>query len=292
MDINTKAQKEILNKLDFTSKATMLMATREDLEKWKTKNPELSERTINEMYSEFAGTMGLKFENWWEEVLNGIEKIKKFNTGIEAIDDCLKKGSELCSDELIELVGPSGGGKTTLALRIASRALFEKDAEIIYIDSTNYCNDENIKALLSLSLKSYEDSTQDTLYSKMSHFRTFKMYTLDELLLFLSTLISMCKKPTGSFIKPHIIVIDSLSSMASAYSKLEAMRYLKEALTLMKILNKKFYCMVMFTNNAYDGATKISELSRLVGEPFMVGVDKSIYCSKGREGINYMVINS
>ena len=127
-------------------------------------------------------------------------------------------------------------------------------------------------------MNSYDVSTEDLLYEKMPHLRVFNIYTLDDLLVFLSTLISMCNNPTGSFIRPHIVIIDSLSSMASAMSqKIVKETYLKEILTLMKKLNKEHYCMVIFTNNAYDGATKISELSRLTHEPIVIGVDKSIY---------------
>ena len=136
--VDKEAQKKIFKALDFNSKAKLLMATREDLDKCKSKNTDLSDFVINDLYGEYAESIGFKMENCWNEVLQGIDKIKRYNTGIEAIDSCLKKGSELCSDELIELVGPSGGGKTTLALKIASRALFEKDSEVLYIDSTNY----------------------------------------------------------------------------------------------------------------------------------------------------------
>lgn len=82
--------KDILQQLDFKSKAQMLMATREDLEKCKTKNPELSDHAINELYAKFAENMGFAPENCWEEVLSGLENIKKYKTGIDSIDNCLK----------------------------------------------------------------------------------------------------------------------------------------------------------------------------------------------------------
>ena len=253
----------------------------------------MSDDTINELYAQYA-KQWIKFDNWWEEVLNGIESIKKFNTGIETIDDWLKKGSELSSDELVELVGPSGGGKTTLALKIAARALLEKDAEIIYIDSTNYCNDTNISALFTQVMTGYDiDSTSDKLKSIMSRFHLHNIYTLEELIIFLSTVISLCANSSSTFQTPNIIIVDSLSSMASAVAQRSiATIYLKEVLTLFKILNKKYYWMVIFTNNAYDGATKISEISRLVHEPISIGLDKSIYWAKHERSVNYMVIHS
>jgi len=285
---------EILKKLDFKSKAQFLTATREDLEKCKTKNHDVSDHTINELYAQYAQNVGFKIENWWEEVLSGIEKIKKFNTGIDSIDNWLKKGSELCSDELVEIVGPSGGGKTTLALKIAARALLEKDAEVIYIDTTNYWNDTNVSALLTQTMSGYDiESTSDKLSWMLSRFRLYSIYTLEELVIFLSTIVSLIEKKSSKFEKPHILVIDSLSSMASSISnKPQLTGLMKEILTLFKKLNKKHYWMVIYTNNAYDGATKISELSRLVNEPMSLGFDKSIYWAKHEGLINYIVIHS
>ncbi|CAI2376473.1 unnamed protein product [Moneuplotes crassus] len=292
MESAEEKQKEILKTLDFPSVAAMQMASIDDIGKCISKNPQLSDLKVGELYMEYAETMGFNFDSCWEEVLRGIEGVKKFNTGIDAIDNSLKKGAELCSDELVELVGPSGGGKTTLALRIASRAIFEKDAEVIYIDSSNYCNPDNIKALLSLSMKSYEDSNEEMLYKKLENFRIINVYTLDELIIFLSTLISCCKNPVGGFSKPHICVIDSISAMSSCYQKSETNKLLKEVLTLIKKLNKKYHCMVLFTNNAYDGANTICELTRLTQEPIDISVDKSIYCCRGKTGTQYLVINS
>lgn len=83
MESNT----EIMKKLDFKTKAQLLTATRDELEKCKTKNPEISDHSINQLYAQYAENMGFKIDNCWEEVLSGIEHIKKFRTGIDAIDN-------------------------------------------------------------------------------------------------------------------------------------------------------------------------------------------------------------
>ena len=85
-----ESETEILQILDMKSKAQLLMATREDLEKCKSKNSELSDYRINELYSKYAESIGFKIQNWWDEVISGIDNIKKFRTGIDAIDRCLK----------------------------------------------------------------------------------------------------------------------------------------------------------------------------------------------------------
>ena len=81
-----------------------------------------------------------------------VEKTWKYKTGIDQIDSAFKRGEQggLNSDELIEIVGPSAGGKTTLCLKIAIKALIDQDedTEIIYVDSTNYVNYDNVTYLL------------------------------------------------------------------------------------------------------------------------------------------------
>ena len=137
------------------------------------------------------------------------------------------------------------------------------------------------------------ESASEKLKSLMSRIKVISIYTLEDLIILLSTIISLISTKSAKFDKPNLIIIDSLSSMVSSVSqKSQGSIYLKEILTLIKRLNKKYYWMVIFTNNAYDGATKISELTRLVQEPIVIGVDKSIYCWKYEGVVNYIVINS
>lgn len=287
---------EIMKRLDMKSKAQLLLATREDLEKCKTKNSELSDHTINELYEQYAESLGFTFENWWDEAINNISNVKKFRTGEEVIDGWLKKGSELWSDELIEIMGSSAGGKTTLALKIAALALIEKDADVIYIDTSNYLNSSNTTALLSQILTGYDSTTSAmNLLSCKSHLHLHSVYSLENLILFLSTLVEIWENPPSSFVLPNIVFIDSLSALTCAVSQRKILNeYLKEVLTLIKILNKKFYVMVVITENVTEGATKVSEIERIsydIGTTIEVGVDKTIYCSRSEDGVNYVVVN-
>ena len=54
----------------------------------------------------------------------------------------------MSSNELVEISGSSGSGKTYLCLKMASLALIEKDVAVIYIDTTNYVNSENLNVSL------------------------------------------------------------------------------------------------------------------------------------------------
>lgn len=52
----------------------------------------------------------------------------------------------------MEISGASGSGKTYLCLKMASLALIEQDVAVIYIDTTNYINNENL--LINLKVNS------------------------------------------------------------------------------------------------------------------------------------------
>ena len=59
----------------------------------------------------------------------------------------------ISSDEIVEVCGASGAGKTYLCLKMASLALLDQETAVIYIDTTNYVNHENMSLVLSVSTK-------------------------------------------------------------------------------------------------------------------------------------------
>ena len=59
----------------------------------------------------------------------------------------------ISSDEIVEICGASGSGKTYLCLKIAALALLQNETAVIYIDTTNYVNNENMSLVLSVSAK-------------------------------------------------------------------------------------------------------------------------------------------
>ena len=124
----------------------------------------------------------------------------------------------MSSDELIEIVGPSGGGKTTLAIKIGLKALMEQDIEIIYIDTSNYVNYDNISHLIKQRLSGLdEDELNEKLGSVMSRFKVYNLYDMESLIVLLATLISSIKTKRMKT-QPSILIIDSLSSLVSGVS--------------------------------------------------------------------------
>ena len=63
--------------------ADMLLATREDLEKCKTKDHDLSDHTINSTYAKAALEKGIRPVDAYEQLIRETSKISHFNTGNE-----------------------------------------------------------------------------------------------------------------------------------------------------------------------------------------------------------------
>ena len=51
------------------------------------------------------------------------------------------------------MCGSSGAGKTYFCLKMASLALLEQETAVIYVDTSNYVNHENMNQVLRVSLQ-------------------------------------------------------------------------------------------------------------------------------------------
>lgn len=65
------------------NQADMLLATREDLEKTKTKDHDVSDHTINQIYAKAALLSGIEPRNAFEELMREMKGIYHFKTGVE-----------------------------------------------------------------------------------------------------------------------------------------------------------------------------------------------------------------
>ena len=66
--------------------------------------------------------------------------------------DKLLNNKGISCDELVEVCGASGSGKTYFCLKLVSLALLEKNVAAIYIDTSNYVNSDNMTLVLRVSL--------------------------------------------------------------------------------------------------------------------------------------------
>lgn len=73
----------LMRVLDMKSISDMLLATREDLEKCKTKDHDVSDHTINSVYAKAAIERGIKPLNAYEQLDLESKNIVKFSTGNE-----------------------------------------------------------------------------------------------------------------------------------------------------------------------------------------------------------------
>jgi RecA/RadA recombinase len=66
----------------------------------------------------------------------------------------------ICSNEIVEISGSSGSGKTFFCLKMAAYALIEENVGVIYVDTTNYLNNENLAINLKVRFLSIKDDIE------------------------------------------------------------------------------------------------------------------------------------
>lgn len=91
--------------------------------------------------------MGIEPVNAYELYMKEMDGTVHFNTGNEELDKQLGD-QKVTSNEIVEISGCSGSGKTFLCIKMACLALIERDVAVLYVDTTNYLNRDNV--LLSL----------------------------------------------------------------------------------------------------------------------------------------------
>jgi CO dehydrogenase nickel-insertion accessory protein CooC1 len=96
----------------------------------------------------------------------------------------------------VEISGCSGSGKTFLSLKMASLALIEHDVAVLYIDTTNYLNRDNV----TLALKNFMASSDAPVSDKakrsekakelLGRLNVVQIHDMDKLILLLAKLLS------------------------------------------------------------------------------------------------------
>ena len=148
--------------------------------------------------------------------MNEVNNIKHFNTGVDDLDKCLGADG-ISSDELVEICGASGSGKTYFCLKLTSLALLEQNIAVIYVDTSNYINAENISQVIKNYMTNTVDPIKKNQMSKevLGRLRVIKIYDMEELVVFLSMIITQLKNNKIGF-DFRLLVIDSLSALFSA----------------------------------------------------------------------------
>ena len=103
------------------------------------------------------------------------------------------KEEGVSSDELTEVSGASGSGKTYFCLKMASLALLDSDISCIYIDTTNYVNLQNVSLVLRnfMSQISDPDEKQQKAKEILTRFKIYKCFQIDQLILMLSHIVQL-----------------------------------------------------------------------------------------------------
>ena len=74
---------KLYESLDMKNSAEMLLATREDLEKCKTKDHDISDHAINKIYASAAVHMGIEPKDAFQELMREMDGVEHFSTGNE-----------------------------------------------------------------------------------------------------------------------------------------------------------------------------------------------------------------
>jgi RecA/RadA recombinase len=161
------------------------------LQKVKIKNPDITEHTITSVYEQASKIRGLQPRNAFEDLMQEVNNVKHFNTGVDELDKCLGD-SGIGSDEITEVCGASGSGKTYFCLKLAALALLEQDVACIYIDTSNYLNTENITSVIKNYISHTTDASKKQLTANevLGRLKIIKVNTLDELSVLLAMILS------------------------------------------------------------------------------------------------------
>jgi len=80
---------KLIATLDFQNEADLLTATKEDLQKCKIKDKDITEHAITSIYAQAAFLRGIEPRNCFEELMSEMRNLKHFNTGVDELDKCL-----------------------------------------------------------------------------------------------------------------------------------------------------------------------------------------------------------
>jgi RecA/RadA recombinase len=117
------------------------------------------------VYAESASEFGIKPRNAFEILIKEMKNVVHFKTGDDELDRHLKEEG-ISSDELVEVCGSSGSGKTYFCLKMASLAVLDSKLSCLYIDSTNYVNHTNISLVLRNFMSQYDPTEKTNLLNE------------------------------------------------------------------------------------------------------------------------------
>ncbi|KAK9325259.1 P-loop containing nucleoside triphosphate hydrolase protein [Lipomyces orientalis] len=121
----------------------------------------------------------------------------KFSTGLPSLDMILRGG--VTRGKVTELSGPPGSGKTSIALQVASSAIFSK-ANVLWIDTASKMPASRLLQSLRRPL------SRDDLNDRVSHLQ----------LPSLASLLALFLRPPAYLSSHSLIVIDDLSTLIAA----------------------------------------------------------------------------
>jgi RecA/RadA recombinase len=91
----------------------------------------------------------------------------------------------------VEVCGGSGSGKTYFVLKMVSMALLQHNVAVIYIDTSNYVNSDNMSAILKNYITIAEPAKRAAHAQQvLERLRVIKIFEVEELIMLLSMILS------------------------------------------------------------------------------------------------------
>ena len=158
------------------------------------RDTDISDHTINQVYAQAALNYNLAPRNAFEDLMREMNGVLHFTTGVEELDKHLKEPG-ISSDELVEVCGQSGSGKTYFCLKMASLALLEQETAVIYIDTTNYVNQDNMNQVLRNFITTGDAKEKgEKAAQALGRLRVIKCFDLDTLFVLMSMILTQLSR--------------------------------------------------------------------------------------------------
>ena len=78
-----QTMKDLVRTLDMNNQADMLLATREDIQKCKIRDNDISDNTIHQVYTQASMNYGIQPQNGFQLLMHEKSRVQHFKTGVE-----------------------------------------------------------------------------------------------------------------------------------------------------------------------------------------------------------------
>ncbi|KFD54555.1 hypothetical protein M513_04500 [Trichuris suis] len=199
--------------------------------------------------------------NLYHEICNNIAV---YGCGNEQLDSMLKGG--FYSNELTEVSGPVGSGKSQLCLCFMANLIANTDGRVLFIDSTGSFSALRIAEILLAKHSVVEMKEVGDLLKRVIYEKSYAQKQLDEIL------DSICANVNDIRNNLKAVVVDHVSTLLSPtliQERMQGMQNMMRTAVRLRDLAKRYNLCVVVVNNATE--TESGELEPSLG-PWWISI--------------------